>query len=116
MQELGWPTHIPARKGDDSVVQTEIIIQSLHIFSANNGRFLAARDLAAYLMAFKALWGTWILKEVSIDPLFAQVLPTIKDVNLGDSENEILYNSLRWAITSQVAQGLVHVGSIKKFP
>lgn len=116
MQELGWPTHIQARKSDGSVVQTEIIIQSLHIITLNNGRFLAARDLASYLIAFKAVWGTWVFRELPKDPKFAQVLPGIKDVNLGDSENEILYNSFKWAITSPVAQGLVHIGSIKKLP
>lgn len=116
MQELGWPTHIQARKSDGSVVQTEIIIQSLRIITLNNGRFLAARDLASYLTAFKAVWGTWVFRELPKDPKFAQVLPGIKDVNLGDSEKEILYNSFKWAITSPAAQGLVHMGSIKKLP
>lgn len=97
--------------------QAEGLIQSLSIINNTMGRFAASFDLAGYLLAFKATEGTEIDDPNNIDAGFAKVRPSMQTAVLGTSATDILYNCLRWVLSTPEANSqLAHVGNINNIP
>ncbi len=116
MKELNLPTHIGVRGTDNDPFEAEIISQSLQNINHNSGRFLAAYDIAANLLAIKAIKNTSLIAIAHRNVTYAQVIPEIEAINLSDNPDLILNQSLRWAITSVNGQKLHHQGDLFSFP
>lgn len=116
MQALSLRTSIEARRADNTRVIAEIVSQSINTIHLNNGRIAAAIGLAAVIVASKAVEGTELVDPRLMDEDFKRVYPSIRKFNLGESPQDILYNSLHWALTAPEARLLDHVGNLDKIP
>jgi len=75
---------------------------------------VAANDIAAYLIAFRALEGTDILSIlVQNNSEYKAAYAASKQANLGNTATDALYAAYRWAIVTPEAENLFHHGDIK---
>lgn len=116
MRALGLRTSIEVRRQDKTRTTAEIVSQSINIIHNFNGRIAAAIDLAAVIVASKAVEGTELVDPRYTDKDFKRAYPSIQGFNLGETSQDILYNSLRWALTTPEAKLLYHVGDLTKIP
>lgn len=116
MQQLGFGATIEAKKGNGSMITDEIVSQAITVIHNYNRRTVAAIDLASYLVAVKAAEGTELVDPQYMDENFKKVYVSMRGVNLGETPRDILYNSLRWALTTPKAKLLYYVGDLTKIP
>lgn len=117
MRALGLRASIEAKRQDNTRATTaEVVSQSINEIHFNYGRIAAGIDLAAVIVASKAVEGTELVDPRFMDEKFKRVYPSIQGFSLGESPQDILYNSLRWALTTPEARLLHHVGNLDKIP
>lgn len=116
MHHLGFRSKVEARKADGSKATAEIVSQSINEIHNFNDRIVAAIDLAAYAVAFKAAEGTELVDLRYLDENYKKVYAGMRDISLGETPEDILYNSLRWALTTPEARLLHHAGSLDRIP
>lgn len=116
IRELNLQSVVEARKADGSKTTAEIVSQSTNVIYNFNRRPVAAIDLASYLVAVKAAEGTELVDPQYMDENFKRAYVSMGGVNLGETPRDILYNSLRWALTTPEAKLLRHIGDLTKIP
>lgn len=116
MVKLGLSTTIEARRANGSTKNAEIITQATNVIDALGGRFVAALDLAGYLLAYKAIEGGELDNPNLMDTNLLNARPSMQALSLGTTPEEILRSSLSWALTAPTATLLVHLGDLKKIP
>lgn len=117
MKDLCFSTHIPAQKSDGSLITGEAIMHSVGILVNRNGRLAGTNDLAGYIVALKAFENTQMWDDLMKDYDFQKVMPSIKDLNLGQNGKEIMVNSYNFVLNSKIAQNsLVAIGNLNQIP
>lgn len=116
MRQLNLQSSVEARRRDGSTINAEIISQSINQMHEFNGRIAAAIDLASYMVALKAVEGTELADTRYMDENFKRAYATMRGVSLGETPRDVLYNSLRWALTNPEAKLLYHVGDLTRIP
>lgn len=116
MRQLNLQSSVETKRRDGSKVNAEIISQSINLMYDFNGRIVAAIDLAAQVVAFKAAEGTELVEPQYLDEDYKRAYVNMRGVNLGDTPRDILYNSLRWALTTPEAKLLHHIGDLARIP
>lgn len=111
MQAEKFPTHIEVRRRDGSISQAEIVNQALTLLSERRGRLTSLLDLAPYLITFKALEDIALEETLLKDPFMGKVFPSTRNLDLGQTPQDILANSLRWVLTTPDALNLPHTQS-----
>lgn len=116
MREYGLPTHLMAKTGEGTSAQGEIVSHSIPTLqNANKGRLLAAIDLASYVLFYKAIEGTDMLTELKTESNHAALIPLALGANIGNSENDVLYKSMRWAVDNKSAT-VLYFGNMDRIP
>ncbi len=114
MHALGLNITMETRAKNGTVRQAEGLVQSLTVLHNAGGRIAASIDLAAYLLAFKALEGVDINYSYTMDQGVRQ---SMQAVSLGTSAQDILFNSFRWVLgTPDASKQLDHFGNIANIP
>lgn len=116
MRQLNLQSNVEARRRDGAKINTEIISQSINQMHDFNGRIAATIDIAAYLVTLKAVEGTELTDTQYMDENFKRAYVSMRGVDLGETPRDILYNSLRWVLTTPEAKLLYHVGDLNKIP
>lgn len=115
MQELGFRSTIEVRRRDGLPIAAEVVSSVATQINNFAGRMIAALDIASYLVAVKAAEGTELVDPQRTDENFRKAYSRM-DVNLGETAQNILYNSLRWALITPEAKLLDHVGDLTRIP
>lgn len=115
MGSLSLPTRLPLRKRNGEIVESEIITQALYSLNGFHNRYLAAVDLAGYILAFKSIQGTIMeLVLAKNNPTYFAAIQEVYKTNLGANAATMLRRSFELAITSPPIQSLRHNGDIHK--
>lgn len=111
MQEMQLPTTVetPTRR-------VEIVTSLLDYIASKKGRYVAAFDLAAYILALKAFEKSPDRAFLAQEPVLSKSLPHVVNLSLGTSDDKLLFDSLWHAATNPEVHKLVHNGEITAFP
>lgn len=116
MQELGFKSMIEGKRRDGSPITAEVVSSVITSINNAQGRMSAALDIASYLVAAKAIEGTELVDSQLVDENFKRAYPKMHALNLGETARDILYNSLRWVLTTPDARLFQYVGDLNKIP
>lgn len=111
MQELQLPITV-----ETAIKPTEVVTSLLDYIDSKKGRYVAAFDLAAYVLAIKAFDGSPDRKFLAQDAVLSQFLPHAEQIAIGTTEDKLLFDSLWQAATNPELHKLVHNGEITAFP
>jgi len=114
MQQYQIPITTNAKLNTGSTAPVETFSQAMVILHQSKGRLVAAVDIASHLVAFQAASQSPYFSFVQDEPVFAQVVPEALAVTLGKNPEDVLQNSLRWAINSPKAALLHHQGDLNQ--
>lgn len=111
MQEMQLPTTVetPTRR-------VEMVTSLLDYIASKKGRYVAAFDLAAYILALKAFENSPDRAFLEQEPVLSKSLPHVVNLSLGTSDDKLLFDSLWHAATNPELHKLVHNGEITAFP
>lgn len=117
MQELGFPTHIDARRRNWTLAgQRAAVVQAVGVLNNTGGRLQATIDIAGYLVGFEAIEDTPLSDALAQEEPFNTVISELKDASFGANPKDILFNSIRHSLTSEKAKHMVHDGNLGIFP
>lgn len=94
----------------------EVVTSAVSALHNHQGRFPAAYDIAGSFLVMKATEGTALEQHALSDPIFRQAITSVRGYQRGDTESELLYNSLQWAINAPEAASVPHNGDLEKKP
>lgn len=122
MRDLGFSTVFDALTSNGLVVKGDGLIHGKQKLFNGRSRVIAAHDIAAHLLAFKSVNGTPVVGYLTANHINMHaninrdVISEIRQIDFGTTASDILYNSLKSAITSPTAQRVDHIGDINKIP
>lgn len=116
LHQKGIRTKIEVQRPNGEITDAEIISTLLISLIGLGGRTTAMFDIAGHIIALKAVEGTEIASSSSLEPRIGQLAKTVKDIDLGQTPTEIVYNSLKLALTLPEARAIHYVGDLNKIP
>lgn len=115
MKALGYPTHLQAVSKGGTRKEIEVVSHSFDIFRKNNGRTLAIPYIAGHYLAMNALRDT--LPHHLLQPLETDLVREF-DVNpiIGVTSNEVLLQTIQWALATPLESSIPHAGDRRGRP
>lgn len=115
--EIMERNHLPMTVLNEDGQEVSTIAQAKLTITENRGRSLAAYDIAGHVVAIQAVaQDPAYLKVLRQDQIIGPLVDEILAIDLGETPEEMLVNSLRWAITSPNARSLIYNGDMNVFP
>lgn len=115
MRELGFETNIDSVSTNGESRNIEGVNHSLSVLGANNGRYIAAQDLAGYLFAVKAFG-----KDLNMDYVIEPQRPfyeKMKSASIGNDPARFLEESFQWIVNLNPSEIPIHyVGNLNRIP